>query len=505
MKIKWRHHEMILVSASAAILSTSYLWHLHGTDGNKYAGAFIDNNVSFSLFKNLILPDVGIGLLIYLLYLWINIYTIPHVSSSKKTLLIKCVSLFVQFVIIIFLLGVAIDTATYLGHEWQFHYPGFSIFFNEHISNPQLNLSAGFFDASAVLFSYGLYTCVREVSITRIATSKQSKYNIAVLNRVTSFALILIILYLLLQAFNLIHEQEFFAYYFLIIPAIAATFINNVYWLFPKKGNDSFFSKKIIIPLLTTSLVYALPLMVIIHEEAPVAFLCSWAVQLFIATPITWLYYQSNKDKILQLRIVEKELGKSNANLQFLRSQINPHFLFNVLNTLYGTALQENAERTAEGIQKLGDMMRFMLHEHNLDFIQMKKEIDYLKNYIALQKLRTQTSPDIVIEDNIIEQNCTHQIAPMLLIPLVENAFKHGISLKQKSWIKINLGCTEKEILFEVTNSVHNKEKNDPERDTSGIGYQNVLERLKLIYPERFQISVNDNGKEFFVKLSIQP
>ena len=73
---------------------------------------------------------------------------------------------------------------------------------------------------------------------------------------------------------------------------------------------------------------------------------------------------------------------------------------------------------TAEGIQKLGDMMRFMLHENNLDFIQMNKEIEYLKNYIALQKLRTQSSPEIIIEDNISEQNCNHKIAPMLLIPL---------------------------------------------------------------------------------------
>ena len=119
----------------------------------------------------------------------------------------------------------------------------------------------------------------------------------------------------------------------------------------------------------------------------------------------------------MQLRIVEKELVKSKADIQFLRSQINPHFLFNVLNTLYGTALQENAERTAEGIQRLGDMMRFMLHENNLDFIRMNKEVEYLRNYIALQKLRTQSSPDIIIEDNINEQNCNYQIAPMLLIP----------------------------------------------------------------------------------------
>ena len=201
----------------------------------------------------------------------------------------------------------------------------------------------------------------------------------------------------------------------------------------------------------------------------------------------------------------QKELVKSKANLHFLRSQINPHFLFNVLNTLYGTALQENAERTAGGIQKLGDMMRFMLHENNLDFIDMGREIDYLENYIALQKLRTQSSPEFIIEDNITGQNCNHKIAPMLLIPLVENAFKHGISLKEKSWIKISLTCNEKEILFEVRNSMHTRQDNDPEKENSGIGFKNVVERLKLIYPDRHQIAVNGNGNEFFVELSIQP
>jgi LytS/YehU family sensor histidine kinase len=135
----------------------------------------------------------------------------------------------------------------------------------------------------------------------------------------------------------------------------------------------------------------------------------------------------------------------------------------------------------------------------------MHKEIEYLKNYIALQKLRTQSSPDITIEDIITEQNCNHQIAPMLLIPLVENAFKHGISLKEKSWIKINLECTATNIVFEVRNSMHEKNTSDTERESSGIGFKNVMERLKLIYPGKFQASFNGDGKEFFVQLSIQP
>ena len=235
----------------------------------------------------------------------------------------------------------------------------------------------------------------------------------------------------------------------------------------------------------------------------PMYFLC-WIVLLFVVTPITWLLFQQRKDKILQLKGTEQELIKSTTNLQSLRSQINPHFLYNILNTLYGTALQENADRTATGIQQLGDMMRFMLDENHLDYIPMTREIEYLNNYISLQKLRLPADAPITIASNISETNCQHKIAPMLLIPFVENAFKHGISLNAASWITINLTCSQKNIHFEVRNSMHAKSATDPEKERSGIGLVNVMERLKLIYPGRFQFSVNGDGSEFFVLLNIE-
>ena len=161
--------------------------------------------------------------------------------------------------------------------------------------------------------------------------------------------------------------------------------------------------------LLTTTFLFTLPFLFPFHTNLVSVFIIGWAVQLFIVTPISWLAFQQKKDKILALMGIEKALVKSKADLQFLRSQINPHFLFNVFNTLYGTALQENADRTASGIQQLGDMMRFMLHENNLDFINMSREIDYLENYIALQKLRTQSEQ---FADDVIEPgNATPQLS----------------------------------------------------------------------------------------------
>ena len=531
MKARWREHEMIFAAMIAAISLCGYLWGIHNTTPDQYAGPFINNHVPFNLYRNVVLPDIGMGMLIYISYLIINLFTIPRllfpkkfeagtfqmsVSLAKMKISLKGMArkilkeylwLIIQIGLIAFLLGTALNAAIYYKHEWQFHYPGFSIFFNKNNPNSQMNIYATYLFVLVLMAFYGLYVCMREVIINFIERPGSRRgYRIMICNQVTIILIIYFAVPIFLGFFNLIHGGIFYAAYFLIILPVFLMVMSNMYWLFPIKGTDSFLSNKIISRLLLSSLLYSLPFAFFIHEGFAFALLLTWSVQLFIITPITWLVYQQKKDKILQMRGAEKALVKSKADLQFLRSQINPHFLFNVLNTLYGTALQENAELTAGGIQKLGDMMRFMLHENNLEFIQMSKEIEYLKNYIALQKLRTQSSPEIIIEENITEQNCNHKIPPMVLIPLVENAFKHGISLKEKSWIQIKLDCNEKNILFEVRNSMHPRRDNDPENERSGIGLRNVLDRLNLIYPPgKHQISVNGDGKEFFVQLSIQP
>jgi two-component system LytT family sensor kinase len=282
-----------------------------------------------------------------------------------------------------------------------------------------------------------------------------------------------------------------------------------LYWLFPMKGDKSLFHKPIFWRWIKSTALWTLPFVLFVHINPPgilvSLFLLIWGAQLLLVTPLSRLIYQQRKDRILQLRGLETELGQSKADLEFLRSQINPHFLFNVLNTLYGSALQENAGTTAGGIQQLGDMMRFMLHENNLDQIPMEKEIGYLRNYIALQQLRAQSSPTIRIQAQIDEAFCDHRIAPMLLIPFVENAFKHGISLREESWIRIKLNCTPKSIHFEVRNSVHSRQGEDPEKDRSGIGMKNVLNRLNLLYAGRHEFFVHQDEREFFIQLSIQP
>lgn len=218
---------------------------------------------------------------------------------------------------------------------------------------------------------------------------------------------------------------------------------------------------------------------------------------------VLWIYKVrfSHTDTIIGL---QKALHQSETGLDFLRWQINPHFLFNALNTLYGTALQEKATSTSEGIQKLGDMMRFMLHDNLLEKISLSKEIAYLENYIALQRLRTQGSPDILIEVNINDEHCDHEIAPMLLIPFVENAFKHGVSLRHRSRIILSLSCTPEKLFFDISNTVHTNRGSEVEKESMGIGLHNVRQRLALLYPDRHELNIRETTTEFFVHLTIE-
>lgn len=528
MKVRWREHELVLATMMAVILLVSYLT-VHRIPVAVLAAPFVKNHVPFNIYRNVLLPDIGLGVLVYGVYLFLHFFTIRRLIAPKKVeagtgkiavslkklslvgiarkVLIKYVWLAIQLAFLIALIGVSINIAEYFKNEYDFSYPGFTFFPpSGYHPQPLLGIIVGFKAAFAMVMLYMVYVGVRENIIHFIETAGSKRaYRTLIVNQVTGFLVVYISIPFFAAAFRLVQGGDMVTMYFSFVIPVFLVVMSNMYWLFPFKGEQSFFTAPVMVRLLLSTFLCSVPFLLSpFHEGFIFNFPVCWAIQALVVTPLTWLLYQAQKDKILQLRGAQKALVRSKADLQFLRSQINPHFLFNVLNTLYGTALQEKAEQTAVGIQKLGDMMRFMLHENNQAFIRMDREIEYLKNYISLQKLRTQSSPEISIETHINGQHCQHQIAPMLLIPFVENAFKHGISLKERSWIFINLHCTEKEIVFEVRNSMHPRQDNDPENERSGIGFKNVLERLKLIYPGKHRISVNGDGKEFFVQLAIE-
>jgi two-component system LytT family sensor kinase len=540
MKVRWREHEIILVTIVTAITIGRNLWTIFNLRQEEiesvYAAPFIKNNIPFNFYVNILFPQIAQVLLLYFSYLTIVMFVVPSLRqlslSDVFLITVRRLGRIISFVFITsYFLALGINAASYYAHPLFYSYGGagfhiLAIFGpNDH---PLQNLFTGFDRATIIVAILTVFEYIREVIIRYIEKPDQRRaYRILITNQITS----VLVVYFSIAPFILSiagPNHLLFNIYFALIPSTLLVFLSNIYWLFPLKGEMPIFNFQLmpifhsklnkatrfkfrisvtLIRLLLSSFIFVLPFVFVFrHQGEFVNFLLGfWLIEVLIVTPISWLFYQQRKDKIQQLRGVEQELIRSRADLQFLRSQINPHFLFNALNTLYGTALLEKSEHTAEGIQKLGDMMRFMLHQNSLDFIPMRAEIEYLKNYISLQKLRTQSSSDIIIEENIDDNLCNHDIIPMLLIPFVENAFKHGISLSEKSWIKIKLNCDSDHISFEVRNSIHSLQYTDMERGRSGIGLKNVEQRLKLIYPNRYQLHLGVEGAEFIAQLSIQP
>lgn len=198
-------------------------------------------------------------------------------------------------------------------------------------------------------------------------------------------------------------------------------------------------------------------------------------------------------------RAERQRMELSNQQLQselaYLRSQVNPHFLFNTLNNIYALAYKKS-EHTAEAVLKLSSMMRYMLYEANEERVALSKEIENLHSFIDLQKLRTRQQEFVNFK---IEGDIEHkEIAPLLLIPLVENAFKHGSSIH--SAINIQLISQREQLTFRVKNHYSTQQQKDP---AGGVGLTNIRRRLELLYPNRHQMEIRKDEVFFEVTLTI--
>jgi len=188
------------------------------------------------------------------------------------------------------------------------------------------------------------------------------------------------------------------------------------------------------------------------------------------------------------------------AELKFLKAQIHPHFLFNTLNNLYALTLKKSS-KAPEVVLKLSELLDYMLYECNVSKVTLDKEINMLENYISLEKIRY--GNDLEIKINIDKGVRGLLISPMLLLPLVENSFKHGVSGEiHEKWIKINLSSKNELLEFSIENSRDSKlvGKNSY---TEGIGLKNVIRRLELVYTNRHQLKIDDKEGSFKVLLTI--
>lgn len=201
-------------------------------------------------------------------------------------------------------------------------------------------------------------------------------------------------------------------------------------------------------------------------------------------------------------RVKNLELERNNIRLEldYLKSQVNPHFLFNTLNGVYSLVI-DSEPKAADIILKLSDLMRYSLYEANADKVALSREVQFIRDYVTLEQNRHKVSTEIDLEINGDPEKLL--IPPLLLITFVENAFKHGINNTiQASWIKIDLSINESILNFNVSNSKPKKIKH--EKVQGGIGIWNVRKRLEILYPNRHNLEIKNTEETYSINLKIQ-
>ena len=219
-----------------------------------------------------------------------------------------------------------------------------------------------------------------------------------------------------------------------------------------------------------------------------VLFVIITALSLSVRTVEQW---QTTEQKV-----ITAESEKVHAELSFLKAQINPHFLFNTLNNIYTLSVM-NSQHTPESIMKLSNIMRYVTDDVTQDFVPLQSDIDCLKDYIDLQRLRLGKKTEVNFK---VEGEITHQrIAPLILMSFVENTFKYGVSKQDTSKICVEIKITGTEIRFCCQNRIFNNRTSVTER--TGIGIANTRQRLQHLYPGRHQLQITSEDGVFIVKL----
>ncbi len=207
-----------------------------------------------------------------------------------------------------------------------------------------------------------------------------------------------------------------------------------------------------------------------------------------------WFYFNSKENRELKIKNQQMQ-----SELTSLRSQINPHFLFNSLNVIYALAL-EKKETIKDAIVQLSDILRYVIYDSSTKHVTLKEEVTLLKNYIEFQQFRHQQNDNITFNCNIDDEN--YPIYPMLLLPLVENSFKYGIKGDiDHTFIHINLILKDKEFMFDIENNY--SESLLETKEHSGLGLENIKKNLEIVYPKSHEFNISKTKDTFKVNLKI--
>jgi LytS/YehU family sensor histidine kinase len=221
------------------------------------------------------------------------------------------------------------------------------------------------------------------------------------------------------------------------------------------------------------------------------SYLAPLLLSIAVKTTKRWVQTEAERKEAANIKL--------QSELQLLHYQLQPHFFFNSLNTIYAM-VDTSPDKAKSSIHSLSKLMRYMLYETNMELVPLSKEIEFMKKYIDLMKLRVSNKTEVSY--HFPSEETGIQIAPLLFISLVENAFKHGVSATKESKIEINMNCENKKVLFTIENTDFPKKTDD--KSGSGIGLLNIEKRLELLYPDKnsFKTSIKEN--RFVAQLEIE-
>jgi len=204
-----------------------------------------------------------------------------------------------------------------------------------------------------------------------------------------------------------------------------------------------------------------------------------------------WMNTERQKRELIQNQL--------STELNFLKAQINPHFIFNSLNSFFSIAQKNNVPQLEDGILKLSDLLRYSLYNTAKTNINLEREIRYIKDYIHLAELRF-VPGEVETNFSVSGEMENRKIAPMILLPFVENSFKYGTAVERTSAIDIVLRCEKEKIYFKCVNSIYHDQEGNKEK---GLGLENVKRRLEILYPGKHKLFFGEKENKFIVELEI--
>jgi two-component system, LytTR family, sensor kinase len=220
----------------------------------------------------------------------------------------------------------------------------------------------------------------------------------------------------------------------------------------------------------------------------------------FLQFTIVWFFssilYMAHRNKRIEQKNEEMKVQKLDAELLYLKAQINPHFLFNTLNNIYALSICDS-EQTPEAILKLSAIMRYVTQEAAAETVPLEKELEYISSYISLQQLRSNNH--LVVKYAFSGNTSAHRIAPLILINFIENAFKHGVSNHAPCFVHIDIQVYGDSLLLHVSNRKFMKEDNT----AAARGISNTIRRLQLQYPGKYEYSVDESNEIYKVTLQL--